>query len=61
MNINSNGPLSYTYNILVNKCSGSCNDIHNSYAKLCIPNIVKNINVKIFKIMLRINETRHRT
>ena len=59
MNINSNESLFYPYNILVNKCSGSCNDINNSYAKLCIPDVVKNMNIKVFNLMSRINETRH--
>ena len=33
MNINSNEPLLYTYSILVNKCSGCCNNINDSCAK----------------------------
>ena len=46
------------YSIKVNKCSGSCNNINDPYAKLCVPNVVKNINVKILNLMSRINETR---
>ena len=48
----------YPYNIKVNKFSGSCNNINNPYAKLCVPDIVKNINVVVFNLMSRINETR---
>ena len=33
MDINSNEPLFCLYSILINKCSGSCNDINNPYAK----------------------------
>ena len=51
----SNQPMFYPYSIKVNKCSGSCNNINNPYAKLCI----KNINVRVFNLMQRINETRH--
>ena len=40
MNINSNKTLFYLYSILVNKCTGSSNDINNSYAKLCVPDVV---------------------
>ena len=40
------------------KCSGSCNNINNPYAKLCIPDIVKKINVKVFNLISRINETK---
>ena len=49
----------YPFNIKVNKCSGSCNNISDPYAKLCVPDIVKNINVKVFNSMSRINEARH--
>ena len=57
ININSNEPLFYPYSIKINKCSGSCNDISDPYAKLCVPNVVKNINVKVFNLMSRTNET----
>ena len=30
------------------------------YAKLCISDTIKNINVKVFNIMSRTNETRHK-
>ena len=43
ININSNDPLFYPYSILANKCSGSCNNINNPYAKLCVLGVVKNI------------------
>ena len=38
---NANEPGFYPYSIKVNKCSDSCNNINNPYAKLCIPDIVK--------------------
>ena len=59
MNINSNEPLFYPYRILINKCNGNCDDINNQYAKLCIPNVIKNINIKVFNLMSRNNERRH--
>ena len=34
ININTNEPLFYPYSILVNKWSGSCNNINDPYAKL---------------------------
>ena len=34
--------LFYLYNVLVNKCSGSCNTLNDPMAKLCVPNIIKN-------------------
>ena len=49
----------YPFGIKVNKFSGSCNNINDRHAKLCVPDIVKNTNVKVFNFMSRINETRH--
>ena len=59
ININNNEPVFYPFSIKLNKCSGSCNNINNSYAKLCVPDIAKNVNVKAFNLMSRINEMRH--
>ena len=47
VNIKSNNPLFYPYSVDVNKCIGSCNNINDSYSKLSVPNIVKNIGTKI--------------
>ena len=41
----------YLFNIKVNKCSGSCNNINSPYAKLCVPDVVKNKNVKVCNLM----------
>ena len=57
--INNNEPMFYPFSIKVNKCSGSCNGINDSYAKLCVPDIIKNINMKVFNLISRISETRH--
>ena len=58
IDVNNNEPVFYPDSIRVNKCSGSCSNINDPYAKLCVPDIVKNINVKVFNLMSRINETR---
>ena len=47
------------YSIKVNKCSGSCNNINDPYSKLFVPDVVKNINVNVFNLMSRTNQTRH--
>ena len=47
------------YSIKVNKRSGICNNINDSYGKLCVPDVVIKINVRVFNIMPRTNETRH--
>ena len=33
--------LFYPYNVLVNKCSGSCDTIDNPMSKICVPKIIK--------------------
>ena len=48
VNINCNEPVFYPFSIKTSKCSGSCNNINNRYAKLCVPDILKNTNIKIF-------------
>ena len=40
INVNSNEPLFYPFSIKTNKCSGSCNNINDPYAKICIPDVV---------------------
>ena len=55
---NVNEPVLYPYSIKVNKCSRNCNNVNDPYVKLCIPDIIKKINVKVFNLMSRINETR---
>ena len=59
ININSNEPSFYPYSVKISKCSGSCNNINDPYAKLCVPDVIKNINVEVFTLMSRTNETRH--
>ena len=49
----------YPYSIAVNKCKGSCNTINDPNAKLCVPDTIKNINVKVFNLMSRTNERRN--
>ena len=50
--------LFYPYNVLVNKCSGSCDTINNPVAKLCVPGIIKRINMQVYNFLMRLNETR---
>ena len=57
INVSSNEPTFYPYSIKVSKCSDSCNNINDPYAKLCVPDVVKNRNVKVFNLMSRTNET----
>ena len=56
---NSDEPIFYPFSIKTTKCSESCNEINDPYAKVCVPDVVKNLNVKVFNLMPRTNKTRH--
>ena len=58
ININSNNSMFYPFSIKVNKSNCNCNNINNPYARICVPDIVKNLNVKVFNLTSRTNETR---
>ena len=57
ISINSNNPMFYPFSIKINKCSGNCNNINDPYSKICVPDIIKNLNVNGFNLMSRTNET----
>ena len=57
MDTNSNNPMFYPFSSKVNKCSGNCNNINDP--KICVPDIVKDLHVRVFNLMSRNNETRH--
>ena len=59
INVNSNEPVFYPFSIKTSKCSGSCNNINDSYAKICVLDAIKELNIKVFILMSRTNETRH--
>ena len=59
VNVNGDEPVFFPFSIEKSKCSGSCNNINYPYAKTCVPDVVKNLNVKVFNLMSRTNETRH--
>ena len=57
--INSNSPMFYPFSIKVNKYSGNCNNINDPDAKICVPDIIKDLKVRVLNLMSRTNETRH--
>ena len=59
INVNSDEPVFYPFSIKTSKCSGSCNNINDPYAKMCVTDVIKNLNVKVFSLMPRTNKTRH--
>ena len=59
VNVNSDEPVFFPFSIKTSKCSGSCKNINDPYAKMCVPDIVKNLNGRAFNLLSRTNETRH--
>ena len=59
ISVNSNEPVFYPFSIKTSKCSGSFNDINDPYAKICVPDVVKDSNIRVFNLMSRTNGTRH--
>ena len=58
IDVSSNNPVFYRFNIIASKCSGNSNNINDPYAKICVPDIVKDLNVKVFNLMSRTIETK---
>ena len=58
IDVSRNNPIFYPFSVKINSCSGNCNSINNPYAKICVPDVVKNLNVKVFNLMTLTNETR---
>ena len=58
VDINSNNHIFYLFSVKINKCSSNCNNINDPYAKICVPDTVKDLNVKVFNLISKTNETR---
>ena len=58
INININNPIFYHFSIKISKCTGNCYNIKNPYAKICVPDVMKDLNVKLFNLISKTNETR---
>ena len=58
VNVSGDESVFFPFSIETSKCSGSCNNINYPYAKICVPNVVKNLNVKVFNLMSRTYQTR---
>ena len=58
VHVNSNNAMFYPFSIKTSKCSGNGNNINSPYAKICVPDVIKDLNVEVFNLMSRTNETR---
>ena len=45
INVNSDALIFHPFSIKTSKCSGSCNNINEPYANMCVPDAVKNLIV----------------
>ena len=54
--MNSKKPSFCSYGVEMNKCSGSYSNINDPYVKLCVPNVIKDANVKVFNLISRTTE-----
>ena len=50
VDININNPIFYPFSIKVNKSNGNCNNINDPDARICVPDTVKGLNVKVFNL-----------
>ena len=41
INVNSNEPVFFPFSIKTSKCSDSCNNIDDPYAKICVLDVIK--------------------
>ena len=44
--------------VSLDKCNGSCNAIDDLSTKICVPSETKDVNVKVFRMITRINEVK---
>ena len=58
IDVSSNNPIFYPFSVKINRCSGNCNSINDPYTRICVPDNVKNLNVKVSNLMSRTNETK---
>ena len=50
--------MTYLYSIKVYRCNGNCNNTANPYSRVCVPDITKNVTLKIFDLMKLTNKTK---
>ena len=58
VDVSGNNPMFYPFSVKLNRCSGNCNSINDFYTKISVPDIVKNLNAKVFNLISRTNKTR---
>ena len=54
--VKSDESVFFLFIIKTSKCSASCDNIIDPYANMCVPDFVKNIDIKVFDRMPKTNE-----
>ena len=49
--VNVDEPVFYPFSIKTSKCCCSCNNVNDPYAKMGIPDVIRNLNDKVFHLM----------
>lgn len=44
--------------ISMNRCNRSCNTVEDPFARICVPNKIEGMNLKVFNLIKGINESR---
>ena len=58
VNVDNEEPVLFPFSIKTSKCSGSCKNVSDPYAKFCVSDVDENL-FKVFNLMSRTNETIH--
>ena len=58
INVNEGELVFFPLSIETSRCRGSCNNISYLYEIICVPDVIRNLNVKVFNLISRTNETR---
>ena len=53
-----NDYMTFPYKINIERCIRSCNNLTNPYSKVCFPDVIKNISVKVFDLISQQNKLR---
>ena len=53
INVRYNEPVFYPFSVKTSKGSGSCSNINDPCAKICVPDFIKDLNLKVFNLMPR--------
>ena len=56
VNVNGDDSVFFPFSIKTSKCSGTCNNINNPHAKLCVSDAVKKLDAEVFNLMPRTKE-----